>query len=201
MSCARAILMALDPPFFPLNRSLAERELRTAGDAGTATASTAVLLTAAPDHCGPPGPVVSPVAVLRQPGFETPPPHRHACTAARQFVSAGLSRSRLKRNRNRESPQCLLQRVQILMRSPMRYPLGRSADVRAVRRAGSWGSRGSYDARLTTVRWASREPAARRGACDPRVSGGKTVCARLARYHRPSRLDGPVHRIRSHAEA
>ena len=28
---------------------------------------TAVLLTAAPDHCGPPGPVVSPVAVLQQP--------------------------------------------------------------------------------------------------------------------------------------
>lgn len=27
----------------------------------------AVLLTAAPDHCGPPGPVVSPVAVLQQP--------------------------------------------------------------------------------------------------------------------------------------
>ncbi|MDH6222236.1 hypothetical protein M2283_009585 [Streptomyces pseudovenezuelae] len=32
---------------------------------GTATASTAVLLTAAPDHCGPPGPVASPVAVLQ----------------------------------------------------------------------------------------------------------------------------------------
>jgi hypothetical protein len=29
--------------------------------------ATAVLLTAAPDHCGPPGPVVSPVAVLQQP--------------------------------------------------------------------------------------------------------------------------------------
>ncbi len=35
--------------------------------AGYCTASTAVLLTAAPDHRGPPGPVVSPVAVLRQP--------------------------------------------------------------------------------------------------------------------------------------
>jgi len=34
--------------------------------AGTAT-SPAVLLVTAPDHCGPPGPVVSPVAVLRQP--------------------------------------------------------------------------------------------------------------------------------------
>ncbi|GGQ76026.1 hypothetical protein GCM10010261_16920 [Streptomyces pilosus] len=39
---------------------------------------TAVLLVAAPDHCGPPGPVVSPVAVLDHSGFGTPPPHRHA---------------------------------------------------------------------------------------------------------------------------
>jgi len=31
------------------------------------TCFTAVLLTAAPDHCGPPGPAVSPVAVLQQP--------------------------------------------------------------------------------------------------------------------------------------
>ncbi|PNG24088.1 hypothetical protein C1J00_00120 [Streptomyces cahuitamycinicus] len=57
------------------------------------TAGTAVLLAAAPDHCGPPGPAVSPVAVLRFPGFETPRPHRPAhcnCgTAARQFMSAG----------------------------------------------------------------------------------------------------------------
>ena len=30
------------------------------------------------------------------PGFETPPPHRHTWTAARQFVSAGPSRSRLR---------------------------------------------------------------------------------------------------------
>jgi hypothetical protein len=32
--------------------------------------ATAVLLTAAPDHCGPPGPVVSPVAVLQQPWLQ-----------------------------------------------------------------------------------------------------------------------------------
>lgn len=47
-------------------------------------------LTAAPDHCGPPGPTVSPVAVLQNSGFETPPPHRpanytcvHCCPAVR----------------------------------------------------------------------------------------------------------------------
>lgn len=34
--------------------------------------------TAAPDHCGPPGPVVSAVTVQRKPGFDTPPPHRPA---------------------------------------------------------------------------------------------------------------------------
>ena len=63
--------------------------LRTAL-AGTALA---VLLTTAPDHCGPPGPVVSLVAVLHRSGFETPPPHRPATaltgTSARQFISAG----------------------------------------------------------------------------------------------------------------
>ncbi|ROV68783.1 hypothetical protein D3105_09470 [Streptomyces globisporus] len=31
------------------------------------TALTGYCLTAAPDHCGPPGPVASPVAVLQQP--------------------------------------------------------------------------------------------------------------------------------------
>jgi hypothetical protein len=35
-----------------------------------------VPLTAAPDHCGPPGPVVSPSPSCSCSGFGTPPPHR-----------------------------------------------------------------------------------------------------------------------------
>ena len=99
-SSARAILMALGPSVLP---SLITRlpigvprtgrcwVLRTAL-AGTATASTAVLLLAAPDHRGPPGPVVSPVAVLRQPWLRNsttaPSCALQPRTAARQFVSA-----------------------------------------------------------------------------------------------------------------
>lgn len=85
-SSARAILMVLDSSVLPSEPITCKQGLHTAG---TATASIAVLLTAAPRHFRPPGPVVSPVAVVQQPGFETPPPHRHTWTAARQFVSAG----------------------------------------------------------------------------------------------------------------
>jgi hypothetical protein len=60
-----------------------------------ADTATAVLLMAAPHHCGPPGPVVSPVTVLQNLGFGTPPPHRPAhCNYlycgyfCRQFISA-----------------------------------------------------------------------------------------------------------------
>ncbi len=57
------------------------------------TAGTAVLLLAAPDHCGPPGPTVSPVAVLRQPWLRNstavPSCAIQLPTTARQFVSAG----------------------------------------------------------------------------------------------------------------
>lgn len=42
------------------------------------TYRTAVLLTAAPDHCGPPGPGRQPRHRLAQPGFGTPPPNRPA---------------------------------------------------------------------------------------------------------------------------
>lgn len=51
-----------------------------------------VLLAAAPDHCGPPGLVVSPVAVLQQPWLRdsTTTPPCNCGTAPRQFVSAGL---------------------------------------------------------------------------------------------------------------
>jgi hypothetical protein len=54
------------------------------------TASTAVLLAAAPDHCGPPGPVVSPVAVLQQPWLRsstTAPP----CTFQLHVLLPGSS--------------------------------------------------------------------------------------------------------------
>ncbi len=53
---ARAILMALGSSVLPSGS--------TSFQTGTATA---VLLTVAPDHCGPPGPVTSPVAVLQYP--------------------------------------------------------------------------------------------------------------------------------------
>lgn len=58
--------------------------------AGTATA---VLLMAAPDHCGPPGAVVSPVAVLQplwlRNSTTAPSCELQLRTAARQFISAG----------------------------------------------------------------------------------------------------------------
>jgi hypothetical protein len=59
---------------------------------GNALVFTGVLLTAAPDHCGPPGPVVSSVAVLQQPWLRNsttaPSCALQLLTAARQFVSA-----------------------------------------------------------------------------------------------------------------
>src|SRR6476646_4828643 len=66
---ARAILMAPGSSVLSLLVNCSLRVLPTTGTAltGTASAFTAVLLTAAPDHCGPPGPAVSPVAVLQQP--------------------------------------------------------------------------------------------------------------------------------------
>jgi hypothetical protein len=55
--------------------------------------ATAVLLMAAPDHCGPPGPVVSPVAVLQplwlRNSTTAPSCELQLRTAARQFISAG----------------------------------------------------------------------------------------------------------------
>jgi hypothetical protein len=88
---ARAILMARVPPFFLADRTAAYPVRASAArrlHRGTASASTAVLLAAAPDHCGPPGPVVSPVAVLQQPWLRnstTEPPCllllRYCCPA------------------------------------------------------------------------------------------------------------------------
>ena len=57
-------------PNFPVRASAADAFTEVLHTASlpvlrTALADTAVLLTAAPDHCGPPGPVVSPVAVLQ----------------------------------------------------------------------------------------------------------------------------------------
>ena len=72
-----------------------------------------VLLAAAPDHCGPPGPVVSPVAVLHNPGFGTPPPHRPAhCNCGTSPGSSclpGPAISGYERNHNHTITQCLLQ--------------------------------------------------------------------------------------------
>ncbi|PTH89814.1 hypothetical protein C9J60_02105 [Streptomyces sp. A244] len=57
--------------------------------------TTAVPFMAAPDHCGPPGPVVSPVAVLQtlwlRNSTTAPSRQLQLRTAARQFVSAGPS--------------------------------------------------------------------------------------------------------------
>ncbi len=88
---------------------------------GTATAFTAVLLTAAPDDCGPPGPVVSPVAVLQQPWLRnsTTAPScelqlrvlRTAGTAARQFVSARPRPSRHSGNGVLEEGRIVLTNV------------------------------------------------------------------------------------------
>jgi hypothetical protein len=80
---------------------------------GTAT-STAVLLTAAPDHCEPPGPVVSPVAVLQQPWLRnstTAPP----CTFQLHVLLPGSSclpgpaDLGYERNHSQTISQCLLQ--------------------------------------------------------------------------------------------
>ena len=74
-----------------------------------------VLLTAAPDHCGPPGPIVSPVAVLQQPWLRnstTAPscklqlrvlPPGSSCLPG-PAVSLGY-----ERNHNHTTTQCLLQ--------------------------------------------------------------------------------------------
>ena len=76
--------------------------------------ATAVLLVAAPDHCGPPGTVVSPVAVLHQPWLRnsTTAPScvlRLAGPAARQFVSAGpCCLLGYERNHNHAAARCLL---------------------------------------------------------------------------------------------
>src|SRR4051794_40404081 len=68
-------------PNFPVRAPAVRRLYR--GTTRNCTAGTAVLLVAAPDHCGPPGPAVSPVAVLQQPWLREP--HRrtvlHTATA------------------------------------------------------------------------------------------------------------------------
>jgi hypothetical protein len=59
---------------------------------GEPLTATAVLLAAAPDHCGPPGPVVSPVAFLQQLWLRNsttaPRCALQLRPAARQFISA-----------------------------------------------------------------------------------------------------------------
>ncbi len=75
--------------------------------------ATAVLLVAAPDHCGPPGPVVSPVAVLQPlwlrnsttaPSCELQLLHyRPAVHVCRSSLDLGY-----ERNLNHTAAQCLL---------------------------------------------------------------------------------------------
>lgn len=134
VSPARAILMVLDSSVLPSEPITCKQGLHTAG---TAAASTAVLLTAAPRHFRPPGPVVSPVAVVQQPGFETPPPHRHTRTAARQFVSAGPCSILATRETIITKPSNVYSsqhRFSAARRGGL--PLGGSAHTGAVRSAG-----------------------------------------------------------------
>lgn len=109
------------------------------------------LLTAAPHHCGPPGPVVSPVAVLQPLWLRdstTEPPCvlqlRTATaycdqllqlrTSAWQFVSAGpCGPSGYERNHNHVAHQCLLQTSQIFASSTAR----KSASNSGRRRTGA----------------------------------------------------------------
>jgi hypothetical protein len=74
----------------------------------------AVLLTVAPDHCGPPGPVVSPVAVLQLPWLRnstTAPSCNFICGYC--CLAVHLCRALLdlgyERNHNHATTQCLLQ--------------------------------------------------------------------------------------------
>ena len=77
--------------------------------------ATAVLLTAPPDHCGPPGPVASPVAVLQQPWLRnsTTAP---SCKLQLRVLLPGSSclpgpavSLGYERNHNHATTQCLLQ--------------------------------------------------------------------------------------------
>ena len=77
--------------------------LRTAL-AGTAPALTALLLTAAPDHCGPPGPVVSPVAVLQQPWLRNSTTAPSCELQLRVLLPGSSSLPGLARSRLREKP-------------------------------------------------------------------------------------------------
>ncbi|EFD66173.1 conserved hypothetical protein [Streptomyces lividans TK24] len=115
--CPSCVCSGLEPPLpnLPARASAADAFTEVPLTDFAAGYCTAV---AAPDHCGPPGPVVSPVAVLHHPGFDTPPPHRPATagTAARQFVSAGpCGPSGLQEKHNHTAAQCLLQPMQISM--------------------------------------------------------------------------------------
>lgn len=74
-----------------------------------------VLLTAAPDHCGPPGPVVNPVAVLQQPWLRnstTAPSYelqlRVLLPGSSSLPGPAVSLG-YERNHNHTTTQCLLQ--------------------------------------------------------------------------------------------
>lgn len=84
-----------------------------------------LLLTATPDHCGPPGPVVSPVTVL-QPLWLRNSTTAPSCELRQRVLRPGSSclpgslDLGYERNHNHTTTQCLLWRAQISARPEMR---------------------------------------------------------------------------------
>jgi hypothetical protein len=100
-------------PNLPVRAPAVRRLYR--GTTRNRTAGTAVLLMAAPDHCGPPSPAVSPVAVLRQPWLRnsTAAPSAYCCPAV--HLCQALLDLDYERNHNHPIAQCLLQPIQIFV--------------------------------------------------------------------------------------
>ena len=94
---------------------------------GTANCAyrTAVLLTAAPDHCGLPGPVVSPVAVLHQLWLRNSTTEPSCALRLRVLLAGSSSLPGPvdlvdERNHNHTTAQCLLRPTRVSARSVMR---------------------------------------------------------------------------------
>ena len=106
-------------PNFPVRASAADaftEVLLTQLHCWTALTDAAVLLTAAPDHCGPPGPVASPVAVLQQPWLRNSATAPSCQLQLRVLLPGssslpGLADLDYERNHNQTTTQCLLQRA------------------------------------------------------------------------------------------
>lgn len=137
--------------------------------------ATALLLMAAPDHCGPPGPVASPVAPTN---LASKLHHRTVlrtattCTAAGQFVSARpCCPSGYERNHNHTTTQCLLRPVQIFTLVPARQSPVSPAEAEfsaptAERRSRHLRSQPPAQGGATSAR-------PRRGGCVKRFKGQK----------------------------